>query len=80
MFWSGLVNLNKTKMNSLKTVAEKVKHSPQVIRKRISSPHSSYAKVLEGEKSKGKAGEYYTSVAQEVNLVEQDVECEWSVN
>ncbi|XP_058949294.2 low density lipoprotein receptor adapter protein 1 [Pocillopora verrucosa] len=43
-------------MNSLKTVAAKVKHSPQVIRKTFSgagSP-SPYAKVTEGEKSKGK--------------------------
>lgn len=47
--------LFKSKMNSLKTVAAKVKHSPQVIRKTFSgagSP-SPYAKVTEGEKSKG---------------------------
>lgn len=64
------MNLNKTKMNSLKTVAEKVKHSPQVIRKTFSSSHSPYAKVLEGEKSKGKPGEHYTKTTEEVNLVE----------
>lgn len=57
-------------MNSLKTVAEKVKHSPQVIRKTFSSSHSPYAKVLEGEKGKGKPGEHYTKTTEEVNLVE----------
>lgn len=44
-------------MDSLKFVAAKVKHSPQVIRKTFSSSHSPYAKVLEGEKSKGKLQE-----------------------
>lgn len=64
-------------MHSLKSVAEKVKHSPQVIRKTFSSSHSSYAKVLEGEKSKGKPDEHYKNMAKEVNFAEQDrMECE----
>ncbi|KAL9969174.1 hypothetical protein ACROYT_G021359 [Oculina patagonica] len=41
-------------MDSLKFVAAKVKHSPQVIRKTFSGSQSPYAKVIEGEKSKGK--------------------------
>lgn len=41
-------------MDSLKFMAAKVKHSPQVIRKTFASSQSPYAKVLEGEKSKGK--------------------------
>ena len=42
------------KMDSLKSVASKVKHSPQVIRKTFASSQKSYCKVTEGEKSKGK--------------------------
>lgn len=53
-------------MDSLKFVAAKVKHSPQVIRKTFSSSHSPYAKVLEGEKSKGKPAKHYMNVAEEV--------------
>jgi len=41
-------------MDSLKTVASKVKHSPQIIRKTFSSSQKSYSKVTEGEKAKGK--------------------------
>lgn len=40
-------------MDSLKSVAAKVKHSPQIIRKTFSGSPRPYAKVLEGEKSKG---------------------------
>lgn len=69
------MNLNKTKMDSLKFVAAKVKHSPQVIRKTFSSSHSPYAKVLEGEKSKGKLDEHYTNSLQSVWS-----KTEWSVN
>ena len=58
--------INKTKMDSLKFVAAKVKHSPQVIRKTFSSSHSPYAKVLEGEKSKGKSGEHDMNIAEQV--------------
>lgn len=64
--------INKTKMDSLKFVAAKVKHSPQIIRKTFSSSHSPYAKVLEGEKSKGKSGEHYSNIAEQVSR--------WSVN
>lgn len=41
-------------MDSLKTVASKVKHSPQVIRKTFSSSQQSYSKVTEGKKITGK--------------------------
>ncbi|XP_068698969.1 low density lipoprotein receptor adapter protein 1-like [Montipora foliosa] len=41
-------------MDSLKTVAAKVKHSPQIIRKTFANPQKSYNKVTEGEKVKGK--------------------------
>ena len=65
--------INKTKMDSLKFVAAKVKHSPQVIRKTFSGSHSPYAKVLEGEKSKGKSsGEHHTNIAEQVSR--------WSMN
>ena len=65
-------------MDSLKFVAAKVKHSPQVIRKTFSSSHSQYAKVLEGEKSKGKwPGEHYANMAvDQVSLVEDRMERE----
>lgn len=45
--------ISVAKMNSLKNVAAKVKHSPQVIRKTFAGSPSPYAKVTEGEKSKG---------------------------
>lgn len=41
-------------MDSLKTVAAKVKHSPKVIRKTFANPQKSYNKVTEGERAKGK--------------------------
>lgn len=39
------------------------------------SLYSFYVKVLEGEKGKGKLGEYYMKMIEEVNLVE----LEWMV-
>ena len=42
-------------MDSLKTVASKVKHSPQIIRKTFANPQKSYNKVTEGEKVKGRS-------------------------
>ena len=43
------------KMDSLKTVAAKVKHSPKVIRKTFANPQKSYNKVTEGERAKGRS-------------------------
>ena len=63
----------QTKMDSLKSVASKVKHSPQVIRKTFSSQQKSYSKVTEGERPKGKIVSCLSlarhfSVAEEMNI------------
>lgn len=54
-------------MDSLKSVASKVKHSPQVIRKTFSSQQKSYSKVTEGERPKGKNQEDWLHAEDSLN-------------